>query len=161
MRREQPQIDNGAFLSIFLAGPLFMMLCYPMHMLSMIPQAIELQPGLVVVFLTTMVLATVFGPFVAIVPTMLGVHGMAWLGTVAPSTRSAAVWTVTGGAIVALPLWLSGGFEPDGFPPIASALVLTAGVCAFSGYRNTRWVASAQSESELTTPVVISTCPAK
>ncbi len=122
MHRMHYNIAIGAIAAILLAGPIFILVLTLGEMLV----EREWQGSMLVQALPIMLLASVFGALIALLPILFGGLVMGRMATIEVHCRHPLAWAAAGAAEALLMLPIFGAWST----PIAAAFVATGALCA-------------------------------
>lgn len=149
----------GGLLAMFLAGPLFMVGLALGDAVARWPAPIAYVPDQVWPFLGISLVSIPFGMVLSLLPILLGVLVMSWLGGRFSAMRGWPAWML-GGCVVAIPIVTFWGGDKANV--VGIALIFTCAICARIARLWVRWTPDDQRRDSVAIPAVaISACPPK
>lgn len=123
---------RGASHAILIAGPLFVSLVLATMLYAQLPQAIAIDLKAIAALPVILLLAAIFGPFIACIPIAIGTVAMHGLSRSCRLLDSPLIWLLTGAAIGTGTSYATGLFDES--REIAFALITTCAACARLAY---------------------------
>lgn len=131
VHKERPRIG----LASVIAGPTFVIATMLVTWMAAGANAIDVSaPGQALIILPILLMATLFGTILAIIPCAAGAWTMRWLGRGNVAMRLPAMWAIAGGSLGAAPAILYSGDQLFAFE-----LAATGAVCALVCRHRMEW----------------------
>jgi len=140
MRRWHPPTHRSTAILVpsTMAGALYMLLAGLFTTLDTNDPKV-FDPQVAVAVIPIAVAATFFGFFLALLPMLLGVMAMYWLGSWNLGLRHPAAWGLAGAGITSAFVWGINGWEATYAQGLAAGFVATGALCAMLARRYVRW----------------------
>ena len=153
-------IAKGVLTSSIAAGPIFVTAFGGATLYATLPQAIPIDPTslqfeAIAAIFGVGILVLIFGFILALLPNALGGGVLGKLGLHSEIAQLPLIWVLVGCGLAAIAVALSAELRNEA-SPLATALIITSGLCALIVRRHTRWVAYAD---EPATPAPASVSP--
>jgi hypothetical protein len=134
----QTEFSHRRFIATLTAGPLFLLMIALATMMLDPGQAIE--PNLTLNDLTgiaaALIMATMFGAVLALVPVWIGGRLMGRAAAINPGLAHPAIWAIVGGAVMALGVL---PLDPALESPLGLALIATGSISGVIVRYDTCW----------------------